>query len=204
MNKIAMLVAGVSAMATWEGGPTYTALYEKVNNVDAYKLTVKGLKEGGFFAWSEGKPSTDSFVNTIVFTGTNDGSKQITDWYFQQGAVNFKKDTDNNGQENLESKSATKEADGTWTMSVYRKFDTGDTKDGSDITCGTVATWRWHGSQDTTNIETTSLKEGNLSVQFSVADCAMTVKDIAILAKKGAIQNAVSAVSIAAMAYLLY
>ena len=187
-------------MATWEGGPTYTVKYEKTNNIDAYKLEVKGLKTGGFFAFSEGKPSAAPKVNTIKFTGTDTGADQITDWYYQEGGINFKKDD----AENLDSKTATKEADGTWTMSVYRKFNTGDAQDGENLTCGYTGTWRWHGSQDTTNIDTTTLKEGNIAVQFSVSDCALTVKDVAILAKTGAVQKTIGALSAAAMAYYLY
>ena len=55
-SVLAALVASVSAMNSFEGGPTYKILYEKVNNENAYKVEVKGLKNGGFFALSEGKP----------------------------------------------------------------------------------------------------------------------------------------------------
>ena len=174
----AMALAGVSAMATYEGGPTYTMKYEMINNVKAYKVEVKGLKEGGHFAFSEGKPSAKPVVNTIKFTGTDQGDKQITDWSFKEGAIIFTKD----GTENLESKTATKEADGTWTMSAYRKFETGDGQDGDNISCGYVGTWRWTALQTTDNIDSSAVKEGNISVQFSVSDCAMTIQDIKILA----------------------
>ena len=180
---IAIALAGVSAMNTWDGGPTYTMKFEKVNNVNAYKIEVKKLPAGGFIAFSAGKPSTKPKINSLKFTGTDTSNDQITDWYYQEGGINFKKD----GNQNVESKTVNKESDGTYTMSAYVKFATGDgdKTDGDDIVCGYKETWRWHGQPNSENIDSASPKEGNISVDFALQDCAMTVKDIAILVKNG-------------------